>query len=188
MPSVSHTDSHSASLYRVPVHSRLETLSEFLKVAQEFAQCPRIEQVKVVSDLSGPEQDLLRALASSETPTSCLLLSLLGWRPSEGAKAVEDCIIQCSMCSRRIGLWGFIDGLRVLHVAQEHKTYCPYVSEQTQSAGQTRRPGEPDKNAWRQRLQVLVGGGTRGQGTLSQDQVRTMRSSEVLAKVKSMMM
>lgn len=187
MPSVSHTGSHSASLYRVPVHSRLETLSEFLKVAREFAQCPGIEQVKVTSGLSESEQHLLLALAPSETPTSCLLFSLLGWRASEGAKAAEDCIIQCSMCSRRIGLWGFIDGTRALHVALEHKTYCPYVNRQTQSAGQGSRPEEPD-NAWRQRLQVLVGGGTRGQGTLSQDQVRTMRSSEVLAKVKSMMM
>lgn len=80
-----------------------------------------------------------------------------------------------------------------MNVMAEHKLYCPFVNGKMQCAVQGHGHGgqvEDGKlsNAWQQRLQVLVGGASGGQVRLSILEMRKMKSSEVLAKVKSLMM
>jgi hypothetical protein len=178
------------------VHSRMETLTDFVRDAKQLAQSGGIEDVQISSSVSETDQRSLQQLSLEEIHPNCLLLSLLGWRLSllPTSQSAKDCIVQCEMCSRKIGFWAFLKdqpGSRILDVEREHKSYCPYVNAKTQSGHVKEEEGR--LNAWQQRLQVLIGSGSHDGGIskrflLSQDQVRKMRSSDVLAKVKSMMM
>jgi hypothetical protein len=177
-------------LYRVPILSRHKTLSDFVKSAKEFSKCNGIENVQVTSSLEEAETQQLARLVSEELPTSCLLIPLLGWQLSEGVKDVADCIVSCDMCSRKIGLWGYInkgDSSRVLDVTKEHKAFCPYVNGEAQSVTGSRSEGTC---GWQQKFQSLTSGqdNTSRSLPLNQKQVRKMKSSEALAKVKSLMM
>jgi hypothetical protein len=175
----------------------METLTECIREAKQLAQCGGIEDVQVASIITESDEQIIRKLSLEQLPLNCLLLTLLGWKLKEepSSHLARDCIVQCDMCSRKIGLWAFIKdqpNSRTLDVGKEHKSYCPFVNEKTQSGSSKGQEGEP-QNAWQQRLQVLVGvnsqnGGTMKRLLLSQDQVRKMRSSDVLARVKSMIM
>lgn len=168
------------------MQSRIETSTELIRTARTLAQCAGIEDLQVISSLSTSEEESLSQLTSEPVPLSCLLLSLLGWKLTEAPTLIKDSIVQCEMCSRRIGLWGFIrdqPNTRILDVMKEHKVYCPYINGMTQGGSST------TLNAWQQRLQILTGANHKGACLpLSQEEVRKMKSSEVLAKVKSMMM
>lgn len=175
----------------------METLTDFTREARRLARCGGIEDIQVTSNITESDEKSLRQLSLESLSLNCLLLTLLGWKLKEEPPShlAKDCIVQCDMCSRKIGLWAFIKdqpNSRPLDVAKEHKSYCPFVNGKTQS-GHLRVQDEKPLNAWQQRLQVLVGATSPDSGTtkrllLSQDEVRKMRSSDVLAKVKSMIM
>lgn len=188
MSGITDWSSSTASLYRVSIHSRIETSTELIRATKELAQCHGIEDLQVTSSLLESEERSLCQLSLEETPASCLLMSLLGWRLTEAPSVVKDSIVQCGMCSRKIGLWGFIKdqpNSRTLDVMKEHKSYCPYVNGMTQGGSSS------SLNAWQQRLQILTSASNESNARrlpLSQEDVRKMKSSEVLAKVKAMMM
>jgi hypothetical protein len=170
----------------------MQILTDFLQDARQLSEFGGIDNIQISSPVSDADLSALRQLSLEEIHLNCFLLSLLGWTIKESQKLAKDCIVQCNFCSRNIGLWAFTKdqtNCRTMDVVKEHKSYCPYVNGKTQG-GLLQEDGQ-HTNAWQQRLQILIGSNSRDKGpalVLSQDQVRKMRSSDVLAKVKSIMM
>lgn len=138
-------------------------------------------------------------------PLPALTLALLGWKPAEGSKPVQQCIIICQMCARRAGLWSYAQDAsppRAFDAIREHKSYCPLVNGHVQSGRWLQEGRESDlimspivkapSPAWALRLQLLLGNSSLEARTdHTEDQqgidMRSMRSHEILAKVKGLL-
>lgn len=177
----------------MPVYGKLETIRELTEAATYLSLCKDIDQVQAYgNDIDEQDIATLQQVLPEGIPASCILLALLGWKLTDKPGPVEGSIVQCEMCARRLGLWSFLVNQpndRRLNVIKEHKSYCPFINADTQRGEETSVKAGTQLSAWQQRLQVLSGNQTSSrQLLLSQEEVRKLRSSESLAKLKTIIM
>ncbi|PWN35671.1 uncharacterized protein FA14DRAFT_160718 [Meira miltonrushii] len=186
----------SPSLYKAPIRSVLETRADVTKWASRLSACPGFESVMIASDTKEVSTNDF-ADKFPDLPAAALILAIFGWQVSgEGSPPIDQCIIACSMCARRAGLWAYTKDGKQFDVLREHKSYCPIINGEVQS-GSWMHAGQADSltssksqllPAWQLRLQLLLGNkATSSDETPKQFDARNMRSSEILAKVNALL-
>lgn len=191
------------SLYRAPVRSVLETRADLIKWASKLSSCLGFETIDIVSELKEvTKKDLSSKFP--DLPIAALTLAIFGWQVSgEESTPVDRCIVVCSMCARRAGLWTYRKGGKQFDVVREHKSYCPMINGEVQSgnwidAGRNGLASQSSASllpAWQLRIQLLLGNkdeqskdGVAGSNEMSrQFDARSMRSSEILARVNALL-
>ncbi|MCO5589614.1 hypothetical protein L7F22_043582 [Adiantum nelumboides] len=191
----------SPSLYKAPIRSVLETRADVVKCASRLSACPGFDSVIVASDLKELNTNDF-AVKFPDLPITALILAIFGWQISgEGSPPIDQCIIACSMCARRAGLWAYTKDEKQFDVLKEHKSYCPIINGEVQNGSwmNARNVDLLTSNksqllpAWQLRSQLLLGNKSqqRGNGVSSSEEVpfdaRNMRSSEILARVNALL-
>lgn len=193
----------SPSLYKAPIRSVLETRADVTKWASRLSACPGFESVMVVSDIKEVNANDF-AVKFPDLPVAALILAIFGWQVSEeGSPPIDQCIITCSMCARRAGLWAYTKDGKQFDVLKEHKSYCPIINGDVQN-GSWMHAGQADQltsnkgqslPAWQLRSQLLLGnksqqntnGAPASEEAVKYFDARNMRSSEILAKVNALL-
>jgi hypothetical protein len=155
-------------MYALPSPSRTELLAELTAQATALSQIPNIEQLSVVHP---PLEPLALPFSASLTA-----LALFGWHlgGKTAPTALDSTLVSCDCCGRRLGLWSFTASPgRSLDVRAEHRAFCAYLATDVE--------GRP---AWQARLQTASGKRQAGEENA---QVRKLRRSEVLGKVRGML-
>jgi Rsm1-like/C3HC zinc finger-like len=191
----------SPSLYKAPIRSVLETRADVVKCASRLSACPGFDSVIVASDLNELNTNDF-AVKFPDLPITALILAIFGWQISgDGSPPIEQCIIACSMCARRAGLWAYTKDGKQFDVLKEHKSYCPIINGEVQNGSWMNARNvdllTSSKSqllpAWQLRSQLLLGNKSQqmGIGGSSSEEVpfdaRNMRSSEILARVNALL-
>lgn len=194
----------SPSLYKAPIRSVLETRADVTRWASRLSLCPGSDSVVVAYDPNEVSTTEF-TVKFPNVPTSALIMAIFGWQVSgEGSPPIDQCIVACSMCARRAGLWAYTKDGKQFDVLREHKSYCPVINGKVQN-GSWINAGNADLHsanetqssspAWQLRLQLLVGTKTQqntngafvAEEASKHFDARSMRSSEILAKVNALL-
>ena len=131
-------------------------------------------------DVSSQSRDEQGGLRQQGNVRQAVLLSLCGWDlvalgggSSSAGQAIraDQLAIECSMCTRKVGLWSFLtqsttssQNVKPLDVIKEHRDFCAHVTPHSASSVDTTQEvsGKTPLPGWQLRLQIALGKALEG--------------------------